>query len=91
MHTDITRTLNITSDSIMEFPYEIQGLQAFRQIVPYAFRHENIKIGNEAIDGALFKMLIGINCEEEIAKLTGLKLRKDPPVCILSVWYQQPT
>ena len=83
--------LNITLDPMMVFPYEVQGLEAFKNIVPYAFRHESIDILKETIDDALFKMLIGINCEEEIAKLTGLKLRKDPPVCILSVWYQQPT
>ena len=71
-------------------PDELQELNFFKTIVPYAFRHvENIKAATEMVDDALANMLIGLDNQGKLAQIGGIKFQNyndnNKRVCFLLI------
>ena len=63
-------------------PIELRELNFFKTIVPYAFRHvENINTATEMIDNALANMLIGLENQDHLSQIGGIKFQiYEPPL-----------
>ena len=59
-----------------DLPIKLQGLGAFKLIVPYAFRRGyDIRVASEELDAALIDALRGVTKSDELAQIAGMKLR----------------
>ena len=71
-----------------DLPIKLQGLGAFKLIVPYAFRHGNFGVATEELDAALTDALRGVTNSNKLAQIAGMKLRHhldgEPRVFVLT-------
>ena len=73
-----------------DLPIKLQGLQEFKLIVPYAFRHDhdNFGLATEELDAALTDALRGVTNSNKLAQIAGMKLRHhldgEPRVFVLT-------
>ena len=57
-------------------PEELQELNFFKTIVPYAFRYvEDINVATEMVDNVLANMLIGLENKDKLAEIGGVKFQ----------------
>ena len=64
---------------IDELPYELQALNYFKAIVPYAFQKiESISTTSNVIDELLADLLTGIDNKDKFAQLAGVKFGNHP-------------
>ena len=72
LFSDQITGLNDTST----LPQGFQGLQYFKIIIPYAFKHSRgIEAATKQIDDALGDMLIGRNTHDLLLEVAGIKFR----------------
>ena len=65
--------MNVTFNTL---PMEIQGLEYFKILIPYAFRQsKGIEAATKEIDDALADRLIGIDNDDKLIELSGIKFQ----------------
>ena len=63
-------------EDLKNVPAELHGLNNYKIIVPYAFRHvENINAATEMVDIALSNMLIGLENPDKLAQIGGIMFK----------------
>ena len=64
-------------DGIEDLPYELQALNFYKAIVPYAFQQiESISTTSNVIDELLADLLTGIDNKDKFAQVAGIKFEK---------------
>lgn len=64
-------------DGIDELPNELQALNYFKAIVPYAFKqNESISTTTNVIDELIADLLTGIDNKDKFAQVAGIKFEK---------------
>ena len=62
------------NDTFNTLPMDIQGLEYYKVIIPYAFREaKGIEAATKDIDDALADRLIGIENDDKLIELSGIK------------------
>ena len=78
--------LNISTDALLTvdggLPSELDGLNSFQYLLPYAFPHGGMDRANGEVDDTLLNMLSGINSQERLAILTGIEWLQDGSVSL---------
>ena len=65
--------MNVTFNTL---PMEIQGLEYFKILIPYAFRQsKGIEAASKEIDDALAERLTGIQNDNRMIELSGIKFQ----------------
>ena len=63
-------------EDLNKVPEELQELNFFKTIVPYAFRYvEDINVATEMVDNVLANMLIGLENTDKLAEIGGVKFQ----------------
>ena len=66
-------------DGIDELPNELQALNYFKAIVPYAFKqNESISTTTNVIDELIADLLTGIDNKDKFAQVAGIQFEKYP-------------